>query len=203
MRWRKAIPWSLVVFRLLLGPAIVLTALWGPARELWLAVMIIAGAFSDVFDGVLARRWGTATPGLRISDSVVDIVFYLAILTAGIDSHWPVIRVRLWLVALVLALEVLRISFDFVKFHRMTSYHSYASKFWGFLLIVAAVAMLSTNRGSWLLTAALAWGVLCELEAAAFSIILPEWTHDVKTVARALAIRREMLERRAAQMSLQ
>jgi CDP-diacylglycerol--glycerol-3-phosphate 3-phosphatidyltransferase len=84
----------------------------------------------------------------------------------------------------------------------MSSYHSYASKFWGFLLIVAAVAMLSTDRGSWLLTVALAWGILCELEGMALTIILPEWTHDVKTVARALAIQKEMLERRAAQMSL-
>jgi CDP-diacylglycerol--glycerol-3-phosphate 3-phosphatidyltransferase len=202
LNWRKVIPWSLVVFRLLLGPAIVLTALWGPARELWLAVMIVAGALSDIFDGVLARRWETATPALRIADSVIDIAFYLAILTAGIDRHWPVIRERLWLVALVLALEVLRISLDFAKFHRMTSYHSYASKFWGFLLIVAAVAMLFSNRGSWLLTVALVWGVLCELEGMAYTIILPEWKHDVKTVARALAIRQRMLERRTAQMSL-
>ena len=202
MDWRKVIPWSLVVFRLLLGPAIVLTALWGPVRELWLAVMIVAGALSDVYDGVLARRWGTATPALRIADSIVDIVFYLAILTAGIDRHWPVIRERLWLVVLVLALEVLRISFDFVKFHRMTSYHSYAAKFWGFLLIVAAVAMLSSNRGSWLLTVALVWGILCELEGMAFTIILPEWTHDVKTIARAIEIRHELLEKKAAQMAL-
>jgi CDP-diacylglycerol--glycerol-3-phosphate 3-phosphatidyltransferase len=132
MNWRKAIPWAMVVFRLVLGPAIVLVALWKPAPDIWLAVIITAGFVSDVFDGILARRWGTATPALRVSDSVVDLVFYLAILMAGIDRQWPVIRERLWLVATVLALEGSRILLDLAKFDRMTSYHSYASKFWGF-----------------------------------------------------------------------
>ncbi len=185
----------MVMFRLLIGPAIVLTAVYERTPELWLAVMIVAGFVSDVFDGILARRWGTATPALRIADSAVDIAFYISILIAAIDRHWPVIRERLWLVALVLALEASRILFDFVKYHRMTSYHSYAAKFWGFLLAASTVAMLGFNRAPWLLTVALAWGILCELEGIAYTIVLPVWTHDVKTLARALAIRRETLGR--------
>ena len=66
------------------------------------------------------------------------------------------------------------------------------------MLIAATVVMFCFNRGFWLLTVALAWGILCELEGIVFSVMLPDWAHDVKALPQAIALRREMLARRAA-----
>ena len=57
--------------------------------------MIAAGFLSDVYDGILARRWGTETAALRVADSAADTVFYLGVLSAVIARHWPVLRDRL------------------------------------------------------------------------------------------------------------
>ena len=193
MFWQKSIPWSMVVSRALLGVAISIAAARMRAPEAWLGAMIVAGFLSDIYDGVLARRWGTATAALRIADSAADTVFYVGVLIAVVERHWPVIHARLWLLAVLLGLEATRVVFDWVKFGRMASYHSYASKAWSALLALATIALLCFNRGFWLSTVAIAWGILCDLEGLAMSAILPEWTHDVKNLRRALRIRRKML----------
>ena len=196
MLWRKSIPWFLVVSRALLGVAIPLAAARLHAPEIWLGAMIAAGFLSDIYDGVLARRWGTATAVLRIADSAADTVFYVGVLIAVVERHWPVIHARLWLLAVLLGLEATRVVFDWAKFGRMASYHSYASKAWSALLALATIALLCFNRGFCLCTAAIAWGILCDLEGLAMSAMLPQWTHDVKNLRRALRIRRKMLAQR-------
>jgi len=199
LAWRKTVPWSLVVFRFLLGPALFLVARDASVADAWLGVMVVAGFLSDVYDGVLARRWGTASSALRIADSGVDIFFYVGVLAALVERHWPAIHARLGLLAVVLALEGINCLVSFIKFRRMASYHSYVAKFWGFLLAASTVTLLTLDRGAWLLTLALAWGMVNELEVLAMSLLLPEWTHDVKTLARAIAIRREVLARQSEQ----
>jgi phosphatidylglycerophosphate synthase len=183
----------MVVSRALLGVAIPLAAVRLRAPEAWLGAMIAAGFLSDIYDGVLARRWGTATAALRIADSAADTVFYVGVLVAVVERHWPVIHARLWLLAVLLGLEATRVVFDWVKFRRMASYHSYASKAWSALLALATVALLCFDGGFWLTTVAIAWGILCDLEGLAMSALLPRWTHDVKNLRRALRIRQKML----------
>ncbi len=153
--------------------------------------MIAAGLASDVYDGILARRWQTDTSALRVADSAADTVFYLGVLAAIVERHWPALHERLWLLAALLVLEALRILFDWMKFRRMASYHSYAAKAWGLLLAAATIALLCFNRAPWLMTAALVWGILCDMEGLAMSALLPHWTHDVKSLRRALELRRQ------------
>ena len=71
---RRHLPAALIALRLMLGPLMLLVAANGEAAPL-LAAMIVAATLSDIFDGVLARRWGVATEALRVADSRVDIVF--------------------------------------------------------------------------------------------------------------------------------
>ncbi len=182
----------MVAFRVLLGPAIAFAALRLPAPQPWLGAMIAAGFLSDVYDGILARRWGTETAALRVADSAADTVFYLGVLSAVIARHWPVLRDRLTLLIVLLALEAARYLFDWIKFRRIASYHSYASKAWGALMAAATIALLCFDRAFWMVTLALVAGILCDLEGLAMSALLPQWTYNVKTLRRALALRRRM-----------
>ena len=202
MAWRKAIPWSLVVFRFLIGLSLIFAARLSSIAGLWLGAMVAAGFISDIFDGVLARRWNSASSALRLADSGVDIVFYLGVLAALVQRHWPAIHERLGLLTAVLVLEAINALLGFIKFRRIASYHSYVAKFWGFLLAASTVTFLALGHGAWLLTVAFGWGIVSELEVLTMSVVLPEWTHDVKTLARAIALRREILARRAAQLQV-
>jgi CDP-diacylglycerol--glycerol-3-phosphate 3-phosphatidyltransferase len=183
----------MVDIRVAVGPAVVLAALRLDHPEAWLGCMIAVGLVSDVYDGILARRWGTESARLRVADSAADTVFYLGVLTAIVLRHWPVLREHIGLLTALMLLEGLRLIFDWVKFRRMASYHSYASKIWGILLATTAIALLCFNRAFWLVSVALVWGIMCDLEGLVISALLPRWAHDVKTLGRAVRLRKKML----------
>jgi phosphatidylglycerophosphate synthase len=185
------IPWSLVVLRSLLAPAIVLSARTHVPGT-WLSAIVVAALISDIYDGVLARRWHCDTPAIRLSDSMVDTVFYLGVLWTlwirvayAIKAWWP-------LLAVLLALEATRFAFDFWKFGKASSYHSYLAKSWGLVMAIAVMVVLGTGRYGWLLAVAMCAGIVCDLEGLTMSAILPVWRNDVKTISRALTIRREL-----------
>src|SRR5580658_7147584 len=72
------IPWAMAAGRAALGPVLIAGAMcaWNPVT---LAAMVVAAMVSDIFDGVLARRWGSDTAGVRLFDSMADTVFYLCV----------------------------------------------------------------------------------------------------------------------------
>lgn len=182
----------MVGFRALLGPMIATSATVLAHPEFWLGWMIVVGFISDVYDGILARHWKTEDAALRVGDSIADTVFYVGVLCALVECDWAIIRGQLWLICALLMLEAVRMVFDWVKFRRMASYHSYASKVWGILLASATISFLCFHGGVWLLQVALVWGILCDLEGLAMSAVLPKWTRDVKHLGRALILRRQL-----------
>lgn len=162
--------------------------------------MIAAGFLSDIYDGILARRWGIASATLRVADSTADTVFYLGVLMAIVERHGQVLRANMGLLVALLALEMIRFGFDWLKFRRMASYHSYAAKIWGILLAGATLALLCLNRAFWLVTVALAWGIACDIEGLSMSILLPDWAHDVRSLPRAISLRRETIAKKGVQI---
>ncbi|MEO6805298.1 MAG: CDP-alcohol phosphatidyltransferase family protein [Edaphobacter sp.] len=53
---KKVLPWMLIGLRVLECPLIVVGAWRGWAGE-WLGVIVVVALVSDIYDGVLARRW--------------------------------------------------------------------------------------------------------------------------------------------------
>ncbi len=163
--------------------------------------MIVAGFLSDVYDGILARRWRTETARLRVADTAMDTLFYLGVLMAVIVRHGAELRARLWQVVAVLAMEAIRLAFDLLKYGRSASYHAYSAKAWGILMAATALAALCFDRAYWLITVALLWGLVNELEGIIMSLMLPEWTYNVKTLFRAAELRRAQLTNRKGQLA--
>ena len=59
-------------------------------------------------------------------------------------------------------------------------------------------AVLATGRGGVLLAASLVLGLASDAEGLVMSVILPTWRNDVKTIGRAVALRRTAVRGRAA-----
>jgi hypothetical protein len=89
----------------------------------------------------------------------------------------------------LLSLEATRFAFDFAKFVKPASYHSYLAKTWGLVMAVAVTATFATGHGKLLIAAALVLGIACNAEGLAMSFTLREWHKDVKTLSAALRIR--------------
>ncbi len=190
---KTAVPWTMVIVRVLMGPGIVALTMWGVTGRV-LSVIVIAMLLDDIADGMVARRFGTDTPRLRLADSCADTVFYLGTAVAmwmrAPLSLWQ----NVWLIAVLFVLEAGRYLLDFAKFGKATSYHSYLAKAWGLVLVVVIVAVLVHGGPAWLVTVAAGLGVIVNLEGVAMSLMLPRWQNDVKTLAVAMRIRASLTQ---------
>jgi len=185
---KKVLPWSMVIVRALMGPGIVALTMWGVTGWM-LSAIVIAMLLDDIADGIVARRFGTDTPMLRLTDSCADTVFYLGTAVAMWMRAPLPLRENAWLIAALFALEAGSYGLDFWKFGKAASYHSYLAKVWGLVLVVAIVCVLLDGGPVWIVTIAVGLGVLVNLEGVAMSLILPQWQNDVKTLAVAMRIR--------------
>jgi CDP-diacylglycerol--glycerol-3-phosphate 3-phosphatidyltransferase len=158
-----------------------------------LAGIVVAALVSDIYDGVLARRWRCDTARVRLFDSMADTVFYLYTAVA----LW-VSQPRLWrsyggLLVALLVLEAARFAFDFAKFGKPASYHTYLAKAWGLVMAIAVIGVFALDRSNVFVPAALVLGILCDLEGLAMSLVIPVWRKDIKTLLAAWHLRRQML----------
>lgn len=180
-----SLPELLIAFRAVCAPLIFVLACFGFPGSL-LALVLGAAFLSDVFDGVIARKLGTATAALRRADTLVDTVFYVA---AGASLKVAVPHAfdnaELALVLLVIA-HVSRATFELAKFGRLSSYHMWSSKLLGVLLVVALVQGFVTGEPGAILPLALWFGVANEIEGFVISTLLPSWRADVPSVVHAL-----------------
>ena len=145
---KRHLPFALTTLRLLLGPIALLCALTGVTRFVYLPILL-AGTLSDIFDGILARKFGVATPALRRYDSITDIIYYLFILAVAWILCRPVIAGSLWLIALMLLSEAGCILICLIRFGRFPATHSYLAKFYHLCLLGCLIALLVFNTGSW------------------------------------------------------
>ncbi len=195
MRMKTWIPWGMVAFRAALGPVVMLGERCG-WNGVALAGMVAAALVSDIFDGVLARRWRCDTPAVRLFDSMADTVFYLGVGVALWLRDPQMWRSRWPLLAALLVAEALNFTVAIAKFGKPASYHSYLAKTWGLVLAVAVVMEFATAHAGSMIAAALGLGILCNLEGIAMSFVLPDWVHDVKTLVVAWRVRGRILRDR-------
>jgi phosphatidylglycerophosphate synthase len=194
---KEQIPWTMASGRAAMAPLLIVgqRAGW---NGITLACLVIAALLSDIFDGVLARRWKCDTAGVRLFDSMADIVFYLGCGVALWLRLPQLLRSFAWPLGLVAGLEVMRLAFDFAKFGKPASYHSYLAKTWGLVLASAVVVTFASSNSTGLALSAFWWttsalGFACELEGLAMSLLLNVWRKDVKTLSQALRMRTEIL----------
>ena len=176
---------GLTLLRLALAPVVLAIPTAGPV----IATVLVVGFLSDIFDGVVARRYGVATPALRRLDSVVDTVFYLAIAYAVFRLHPGPLRALAWPIGIVLAGEAFNYVAAYAVFRRAAGYHAWSAKVWGALLFVALLMLLATGSSA-LLPIALVAGIIAQADTLAITFTLPRWQSDVPSVFHALRIRR-------------
>jgi CDP-diacylglycerol---glycerol-3-phosphate 3-phosphatidyltransferase len=177
----RHLPFSLTSLRLLLGPIALACALAGVTRFIYLPILI-AATLSDIFDGILARKFGVATPALRRYDSITDIIYYLFILAVAWILCKPVIAGNLWLIALMLLSEAGCISICFFRFGKFPATHSWLAKFYGLCLLAGFIALLAFNAGSWVIIALAAVALVTNSEIIAMHLIAKSPPVDVPCI---------------------
>lgn len=182
-----ALAMALTIVRLLLAPG----ALWityASYDTRWIAVCLIAGFLSDVFDGIIARQANASTAGLRLADSLVDTVFYLAIAAAAWMTYPEALRLWRAPIALLIVAEFANYGASLAKFGKGASYHAWSAKAMGAALFGGCLFLFAYGSTLFLPVAILI-GLLAQCEVAAITWTLPAWHHDVRSVIHARRIR--------------
>jgi CDP-diacylglycerol--glycerol-3-phosphate 3-phosphatidyltransferase len=183
------LPNLLSLLRLVAAPVLLLLAAAG--RPTAYLVLLAAALLSDAVDGFLARRLGqTSELGARL-DSWGDFAIYMTV-PLGAWWLWPEVILReATFAAAVVASYVFPVVLGFLKYRRLTSYHTWGAKLSGVLLSAGAL-LLFAGGPAWPFRLAVAVLVLAELEEIAITAVLPEWRANVPTLRHALRLRREM-----------
>jgi CDP-diacylglycerol--glycerol-3-phosphate 3-phosphatidyltransferase len=188
MTW---LPWSLVAFRLGMGPFLLLDARDGETGWVFVAGLI-AGLLSDIVDGMLARKLNLASVRLRRADSLVDSIFFLFVAAAAWAAHSETLLAHGVLAAGMFALWAVSQLPALLKFGKAAAYHAYSAKAAGLALLAAGVRLFGLGQGGWVLEAALWLAILSHLERIAITLALPAWRTDVAWLGAALAERRRL-----------
>jgi CDP-diacylglycerol--glycerol-3-phosphate 3-phosphatidyltransferase len=127
---------------------LVLISAWHQERALFL-VLVGWGLASDVIDGRLARRVGPPTErGARL-DSRADLVFLSAAFVGALIT-WPILlekaAVSVWL---LFAAWAGPIAFGWIKFRRLTAYHTILARV-ALTLLAIGFLLLVVSGGVWL-----------------------------------------------------
>ena len=175
----RSIPLALTIFRICSAPVLLWLASIGRERVfLWLA---IAAMLSDVLDGALARRLGASSETGRLLDSWADLLIAL-VSFAGATLLWPdTMRAEAVYFALVLAALVIPNAWGLLRFRRLLGYHTLSAKSSGVFLAVGALSLfMGLTPVLFRLAAFVELAVAAEY--IAISLIVPEWTGEMKSV---------------------
>jgi CDP-diacylglycerol---glycerol-3-phosphate 3-phosphatidyltransferase len=178
---KRHLPFALTTLRLLLGPISLLCALTNIPRFIYLPILI-AGTLSDIFDGILARKFGVATPALRRYDSITDVIYYLFILAVAWILYKPVISENWLAIALILLSEATTMLVSFIRFGKYPATHSYMAKFYGLCLLAALVALLVFNASSWIIIALTVVALVTNAEIVAIHLLMKTPPVDVRSI---------------------
>jgi CDP-diacylglycerol--glycerol-3-phosphate 3-phosphatidyltransferase len=175
---KKYLPVALTTLRLLLGPAAVLCAFSGVARWIYLPILV-TGTLSDIYDGILARRFGVSTAWLRRYDSVADVIYYLFILAVAFILCRPIILASKFSLSLMLASEVMVVAVSYARFGKYPATHSYLAKFYGLCLLAAVVALLVFSASRRVIVALTAVALVTNAEILAIQLLAKTQPVDV------------------------
>jgi len=177
----KFVPFALTTLRLVLGPIALLCAIVKVTQFVFLPILIV-GTLSDIFDGILARRLGVATPVLRRYDSITDVIFYLFILGATWISRHELVMQNWIPIMLILALEIAVVLTCFLKFGTYPATHSWLAKFYGLSLLAGLIALLVFNAGSWVIISLAAIALPANAEIIVIHLLMKTPPVDVKSI---------------------
>ena len=187
----KSVPMALVALRFLLALAIItLCAVFGAEVALLVWLMIGAGLLSDIFDGIIARAHGVATPTLRRLDSQCDIIFWVLSYLGGWLAFPTAFDGYLVYFLIFGAAQAAIYATSFIRFGREHCTHTYLAKFFGLLLFANLTELFLFGSLDATFHVLFAVGIVSQVEILWILLTLPSWRHDVGSILFLLRERR-------------
>lgn len=186
-----SLPYLLILFRFLLAPTIlILSFLMKEDAAYIVLILMFLGLFSDIFDGIIARKMKIDTERMRRLDSQTDLIFWLSISFSCYLIYPALIKENLIGVIALLAMEAMCYGVSLVKFGKETCTHAFVSKIWAITLLATFTSLLGFAYGGWMMKICIVLGLISQLDVILIILFLPKWTHDIPSFYHAILIRK-------------
>lgn len=187
----KSVPYLLIAFRFLCAPVIILLAYnFGKEALIALLILMYLGLFSDIFDGIIARKQNISTEKMRRIDSQTDLVFWVSLGIATYLLFPDLIHQNKVPIITIFIMEALCYIISWIKFGKETCTHALLSKLWGLSLLVAFTSLLAFQYAGIPFYIAIILGLISHLDVILIILILPKWQHDIPSCYHAWQIRK-------------
>ena len=183
------VPNLLSCVRLSLVPVLLWLAWSGSSRTFFVGLLV--SILTDAIDGYLARRLNQTTHLGAKLDSWADLATQLTLPFCGWWLRPEAVRQEAPFLAAGILAYLAAIAIGFLKFHRLTSYHTWGGKL-SAIVVAAAVMVFFANGPGWPLRIAMPIVILACLEEIAITLALPGRRANVPSLWQALQIRREL-----------
>lgn len=187
----KKLPYILIATRFILAPIILLSASGkGEGSSFFILMLMYFGLFTDIFDGIIARKAGVSSEKLRRLDSQTDLVFWLSLGFAAYLLN-PVLIQSEWKgIALIFTMEALCYVISWLKFGKETCTHAWLSKLWGLSLLLALTYVIGFQKTGWPFSLTVILGFISHVDVILIVLLLPKWQYDVPSSYHAWKIRK-------------
>jgi CDP-diacylglycerol--glycerol-3-phosphate 3-phosphatidyltransferase len=175
------LPALLICIRFALGP-IIWWSVYNKISPWWFLAGFIIAYLTDIFDGIIARKLGVATPALRLADSWVDTWFYFWVVLSVWTTHFESLQRFAIPIYILLALQISEWIYGRIKFGKMTGYHAYIAKAWGISLFFAIFSVMLFDYDGIIWWVAMILGWVSSIENWLLTLTFSTWTTDVKSI---------------------
>jgi len=172
-------PNALSCARILLSPVLLFLA-WYGWNKIFIACLLFT-FMTDALDGWLARKLNCQTESGAKLDSWADIVTWLALPVCGWWLHQEILERELPFLAISIFFYLAAIGIGFLKFRRLTSYHTYGAKFMTIFASICVAVFFITNS-PWTIRAFTPVVVLTQLEEILITFTLSKWRANVPSL---------------------
>lgn len=181
------LPNAISLLRLFLAPVLITLAIYQQAA--WFITIVLFSGFTDLLDGFLARRLNQITKLGSHLDSWGDFAIYIS-MAIGAWIIWPeIVLQEIFSFSLIIASFTLPVLLGLIKFHKLTSYHTWSVKL-AVLCAFFAYALLFSGILTWPIYLATVICVYAGIEEVLITLLMKHEHADVRSYRQALKYKR-------------
>ncbi|MGU3376287.1 CDP-alcohol phosphatidyltransferase family protein [Chryseobacterium sp. M5A1_1a] len=186
----KTIPYLLILSRFITAFVILYLGYYvGETARQYILILMYFGLFTDIFDGIVARKTGVSSEKLRRLDSQTDLIFWLSLGFVSYMLNPELIRNEWKSILLIFTMEALCYIISIWKFGKETCTHAFLAKMWGLSLLLAFTYLIGLQEAGWAFSLAIILGLISHFDVILIILLLPKWQYDIPSCYHALKIR--------------
>ena len=179
----KSVPDLLCFARLLLVPVVWALALSN--LPFYTGIALLAAGLTDVFDGIIARRWNIVTAyGSRL-DSIADTLMEISAAAAVLILKPGIFTGHALILGVWIAVEASSILLGWIKFRRIANLHLYLTKVAGVVAYAFVIYTFVAGYNETFFYVTVTLLIVSSLECLLIQLIAPRVDEHMKSIYHA------------------